>query len=110
MQLTRGGLATVVMGTLALAVRCGIAWMDTRPNWDDAGATAGALLLAGVLAAVVGLRWRLAVLLVAGPIAFTEWPSAGWGVLAMVGFAVAGSVVGTALRRFSTSAASKRDG
>jgi len=65
MGLTRGGLATVVIGTLALAVGCGIAWVDTRPTWDDAGVTAGALLVGGGLAAVLGLRWWLATLLVA---------------------------------------------
>jgi hypothetical protein len=47
---------------------------------------------------------------VAGPIAFAECRSAGWGVLAMPGVAVADSAVGTALRRFSTSAGSKGDG
>ena len=110
MKLTRGGLPTVVIGTLALAIGCGIAWVDTRPNWDDAGVTAGALLLGGGLAAVLGLRWWLATLLVAGPIAFAECRSAVWGVLAMLGFAVAGSIVGTTLRRFSVPAGSKRDG
>jgi hypothetical protein len=37
MELTMGGLATVVVGTLALAVVCGIVCVDTRPTWDDAG-------------------------------------------------------------------------
>jgi hypothetical protein len=67
-------------------------------------------LVAGGLAAIMGLRWWLAALLVAGPIAFAECRSAGWGVLATLGFAVAGSVVGTALRRFTATVGSKRDG
>jgi hypothetical protein len=77
MQMTRSALPTVVIGTFALAVGCGIAWVDTRPTWDDGGVTAAALQLAGGLAAVLRLRWWLAALLVAGPIAFAECRSAG---------------------------------
>ena len=99
MRLMRHGAPALLIGTLALALGCGIAWVDTRPNWDDAGVTAGALFLAGGLTAVLGLRWWWAALLVAGPMALAEGRSAGWTVLVMLGFPTAGSVVGAALRR-----------
>jgi len=53
--------------TLAVAAGLGflIAWVDSRPTWDDAGITAGAILL---LTGLLGLRnpqrpwvWALAV-------------------------------------------------
>jgi hypothetical protein len=91
-------LATLLAGLLAVAVGCGIAWVDTRPSWDDAGVTAGALLLGGGLAAFLGLRWWLAALLVACPIVLAEHRSAGWSILLMLGFATAGSALGAALR------------
>jgi hypothetical protein len=91
-------LATLLAESLAVAVGCGIAWVDTRPNWDDAGVTAGVLLLGGGLAAVLGLRWWLAALLVACPIVLAEHRSAGWSILLMLGFAAAGSALGAALR------------
>lgn len=95
---SRNAIASLLIGALALVVGCCIAWMDTRPGWDDTGITAGALLLGGLLAAVLGLRWWIAVLLVAGPIILAECQSAGWAVLLMLGFAVVGSALGAALR------------
>jgi len=91
-------LASVLTGALALVVGCCIAWMDTRPGWDDTGVTAGALLLGGALAAALGLRWWVAALLVAGPIVLAEGQDAGWALLLMIGFPTAGSALGAALR------------
>lgn len=43
----------------------GIAWIDSRPHWDDAGITAGLLLLASGVLGMLGPRrpwlWGLAV-------------------------------------------------
>ena len=91
-------LASVLTAALALVVGCCIAWMDTRPGWDDTGVTAGALLLGGILAAALGLRWWVAALLVAAPIVVAEGRGAGWAVLLMLGFAAGGSALGAALR------------
>lgn len=36
---------SLILSTLA---GLGIAWVDSRPNWDDTGITAGAILLSGI--------------------------------------------------------------
>lgn len=52
-------------GVLALGLGLAIAWMDSRPHWDDSGITAGALLLsAGAIALISGRRPWLVGLLV----------------------------------------------
>jgi len=45
--------------TLVAAVLAGaaIGYIDSRPNWDDAGVTAGALLVAGVVLGAATPRW-----------------------------------------------------
>jgi hypothetical protein len=35
----------------------GIGYVDTRPNWDDTGITAGALFVSGLAAGAVKPRW-----------------------------------------------------
>ena len=91
--------AALATGALALGVGSGIAWVDTRPNWDDTGVTAGALLLGAGLAALLGLRWWLAALLVGCPLVVYEHHSAGWAILASLAFTTAGSAGGAAVRR-----------
>lgn len=87
------------MAALAAAVGVAIAWVDARPTWDDAGITAGALVLTAGLAAGGGLRWWGAALVVATPILFAELPKAGWGILVLLPFTTVGSLLGAALRR-----------
>ena len=53
----------------ALVIGLFIAWMDTRPTWDDTGVTAGALLIGSGLAGFLGLPFALAAAFVAGPLA-----------------------------------------
>ena len=49
---------------LPIAILCGlgISWMDSRPGWDDTGVTAGALLLASGIIALLAPRrvWLIA--------------------------------------------------
>lgn len=92
---TAGGM---IVAALALAMGIGIAWIDTRPGWDDTGITAGALLAISAIASTLGLRWWLAAGLVAAPILLAEFSSAGPSILLALAFAVAGSLVGVALR------------
>lgn len=82
----RWPVVTLMAGAFALAAGSAIAWVDTRPNWDDTGVTVGALLLAAGLAAVLGLRWWVAALLVGCPIVLLEHRSAGWGILVALTF------------------------
>jgi hypothetical protein len=64
----------------------GIAWVDTRPSWDDTGVTVGALLLAAGFATGAGLRWWAAALLVAAPIFVAELPECRVGHFGIAGF------------------------
>ena len=49
-------LRELIIAALAVTIGTGIAWVDTRPTWDDTGVTAGALLLTAGFAAGAGLR------------------------------------------------------
>ena len=78
---------------LLLCAGIAIAWVDTRPTWDDAGITAGSLFLvaaAGSLARVPG--W-LSAILVAGPILIAE------RVWVAIPFALAGALAAAFVRR-----------
>jgi hypothetical protein len=58
--------ATITL-LFALAVGLLIGYVDTRPNWDDAGITAlGVLVTCGVLAAVSPKQWWLWAICVGG--------------------------------------------
>ena len=83
---------------MALVAGVAIAWMDTRPRWDDAGITAGCVALTAALASASGARPWLVVLFVAGPVVIAEI-AGGFGVLFAVVMAVFGAAVGWGLRR-----------
>jgi hypothetical protein len=91
----------LIVAALAVTLGAGIAWVDTRPTWDDTGVTAGALLLTAGLAAGAGLRWWAAALLVAVPILVAEMSTAGWGISITLAFTAAGSLLGATLRRMA---------
>jgi len=93
-----------IAALLALGLGCAIAWMDTRPGWDDTGITAGVIGIASGLAAFLGLPWALAAALVAGPILAAELPRGG-GVLLAAPFAVAGAFFASRLRGQDSSKA-----
>ena len=88
-----------IVATFSLVVGIGMAWVDTRPTWDDAGVTAGLLLLVAGFAAAAGVRWWGAALLVASPILLAEASNAGPGIVVLLAFTVAGALLGAALRR-----------
>ena len=90
-----------VLFVAALTIGAGIAYVDARPNWDDAGVTAAAIVLAtGILGGAGPSRpwlWALAVGL---------WiPARGlvlhrnYAALLVLLFAFAGAYAGMALRR-----------
>jgi hypothetical protein len=83
---------------LALCAGLAIAWVDTRPGWDDTGVTAGALALTAAFCSLTPARPWLVALLVAGPILVAELPG-GTGVLLAVPFALAGAYAGAFVRR-----------
>jgi hypothetical protein len=94
---------TLLTGACALVLGSMIAWVDSRPNWDDTGVTAGALLLSAAVAPALGLRWWVSALLVAFPIVLLEHRSAGWAILLILAFTITGSALGAAFRGMSNS-------
>ncbi len=91
---------TVLFGVVAaLAVGLAIAWVDTRPTWDDTGITAGAVVIGSGLAAVAGLRWWLSALCVAGPLAVALAMQGGGAALVVLILGVVGGLGGSAVRR-----------
>jgi hypothetical protein len=71
--------------------------MDTRPNWDDTGVTAGAVLIVSLAGAVAGVPLLLAAALCAGPILCAELGK-GTGVLLTVPIALAAACIGAFAR------------
>jgi hypothetical protein len=51
-----------ILLVIAVAAGLGLAWVDSRPNWDDTSILAGAILLACGLMALMGFErpWLLA--------------------------------------------------
>jgi hypothetical protein len=91
--------AQVLLGSAAaLCAGLGIAWVDSRPGWDDAGLTAAALVITAALASLARVPPWLAAVLVAGPMLVAEL-SSGTGVLLAIPFAIAGACAGVFVRR-----------
>jgi len=87
-----------IASILTLAAGLAIAWVDTRPTWDDTGITAVAVVLIAFGGSVAGAPFWLAALCVAGPMLAAELPK-GAGVLMAIPFALIGAYVGTLVRR-----------
>jgi hypothetical protein len=81
---------------LAVAVGAAIAFVDSRPGWDDTGITAGLLLgSAAVVAAASGRRPWLWALLIGLPTPVFEMATGGSpGSIAALGLAAVGSLGG----------------
>lgn len=62
------------MSLIAAAIGAGVAYVDSRPNWDDTGITAGVVILAAGLLSVIRPRtWWLSGLLVGAPIPIANY-------------------------------------
>jgi hypothetical protein len=83
---------------LCLGGGVSIAWVDTRPAWDDDGITAGAVAVMAALGAVLRLQVWLATALVVAPLLVAELRN-GPGVLIALPVALGGAVLGWLLRR-----------
>jgi hypothetical protein len=53
MRSSRGWLAPVLSMVVAIGAGLAIAYMDSRPGWDDTGITAGALAIAALVAVLI---------------------------------------------------------
>lgn len=90
--------AVLLAAGLALGAGLAIAWVDSRPGWDDTGVTVAALVAAAGLAALARVPVGWVVLLVSGPLLAAELPR-GSGVLLALPIALAAALGGAALRR-----------
>lgn len=101
----RSSAGSVVATTIALVVGVGVAFIDSRPGWDDSGVTAVTLLVgAAIAAAVSGRRPWLWALLVGIWTALLEIPGSGTidSILALA-FAGVGAAIGFGLARMTRS-------
>jgi len=90
-----------VLLPVAFCVGLLIAYVDSRPNWDDTGITALALLLScGALGALGPERpWRWAVAVGVWIPVYGIASSHNFGSLLALGFAFAGAYAGMGLRK-----------
>ncbi len=88
----------VLKSAVILAAGLAIAWVDTRPGWDDTGMTAGALAIAAAAGSLARIPPWLATALVVVPILAAELPG-GTGALLAIPFALAGAHVGEFIRK-----------
>ena len=88
----------VSVAALVLCTGLAIAWVDTRPGWDDTGITAALLAIVAAAGSLAGVPPLLVAALAAGPMLVAEL-SAGTGVLLAIPIALAGGYVGAFFRR-----------
>ncbi len=94
-----------VLLLLAVGLGLAIAWVDSRPHWDDDGITAGMLLLSAGALGLMGPRrpwlWALGIGLWVPLYLVVQRPSIGnvLGGFAILGFPMAGAFAGMAVRR-----------
>ena len=96
------GLQRALLGAaIALIAGLAIAWVDTRPNWDDTGITVGLLLIGAAVAGQVGEPWWLAGGLAAAPLLIAERGGETSVLIAVPIIAFAGGFAGAFLRRLT---------
>jgi hypothetical protein len=100
-----------VLLAAAIAMGLAIAWVDSRPHWDDTGITAGSLLLsAGLLGMIVPRRpwlWALGIGIWIPAHQFVKQPTLGsvLGGCVILAIPMAGAYAGMAVRRAVTAVA-----
>jgi hypothetical protein len=102
MNPTRLHRQQLLAAVFALAAGCGIAWMDSRLSWDDAGITAAAVVLAAGIAALGRLSPWIAALLVPAPLLAVQL-SREVAVLLAIPFALAGAALGAGALRLGSA-------
>lgn len=91
---------TLFGAAVALLIGLALAWLDTRPNWDDTGISVGLLFIAAAAGGQLGAPWWLAALLAVAPLLIAEL-GANPALLLVLPIAVAGGLTGAFLRRLT---------
>ncbi|MDQ2933503.1 MAG: hypothetical protein M3R49_00725 [Chloroflexota bacterium] len=101
-----------LLAVVAVALGVAIAWVDSRPSWDDTAITAISLLgAAAIIAAVSGRRPLVWAVLVGAWTPMLEIPASGDPAsLLALGFAVAGSLIGYGLVRLTPRSGARPPG
>jgi hypothetical protein len=101
-----------LLAVVAVGVGVAVAWVDSRPAWDDTGITAVSLLGASAaIAALSGRRPLVWALLVGVWTPVLEIPASGDpAALLALGFAFAGSLIGWGLARLSPRSGARPPG
>ena len=92
------------LSVVAIAFGIAIAWVDSRPNWNDDGITAGAMMLAAGVLGLIGPRrpwlWALLIGIWIPAHAIARAPSTGaLAMLLVLIFPLVGAYIGMAVRR-----------
>jgi len=101
-----------LLAIVAAAVGLAIAWVDSRPTWDDTGITALSLLGVSLLVAWLSGRWPLVWAVLVGvwtPILEIRASGEPTSLLALA-FALVGSLIGYGIRRISPRSAARPPG
>jgi hypothetical protein len=94
-------MRSALIAAAALASGAAIAWIDSRPTWDDTGITAGMLFVVSGLFGVAWPRhpWIWALLIGAWiPLVAITHHQSPWSLL-VLGFTFAGAYVGWGIRK-----------
>ena len=100
----RPGMSTRLLLLFAAVVGIAIAYVDSRPTWDDAGVTAFSMLVcAGVFGLIAPQRpwlWALAVgIWIPLHAVARAWSLSSLGMVVVLAFPFAGAYLGMAIRR-----------
>jgi hypothetical protein len=93
------GARRILFACAALALAIAVAWIDTRPHWDDTGVSALLVAAAAGLAAFGGVPLAFAVLLGVGPLLLAHIGHWNEGLWIAPAIALAGALLGAWLRR-----------
>ena len=99
---------TIVLLLVGLAVGVSLAWVDTRPSWDDTGISAALVLVGAAVFSGLGLPPLAAALVIAGPLVLVGFVAANFAaglamIVALLG-AFGGWLLGHVLRPARPSA------
>jgi hypothetical protein len=102
MKRTERSLLPVIGAAMVLCAGIAIAWIDSRPSWDDAGVTALAVTIVAAAGSLARVPAWLSAGLTVAPLVVTEL-SGGAGVLLAVPFALVGAFAGAFIRGLGKS-------